>query len=90
MRVGILRIVCFAFILIAFSFSACKAKDEEKQNKDVGKDTSAVTADGKPKIVAVEAEFDFGKVKQGAAVEHVFKIRNEGNAPLKIEKARGS
>jgi hypothetical protein len=45
---------------------------------------------GAPKILAEQSAYDFGKVKQGATVEHTFKIRNAGNADLKIEKARGS
>jgi hypothetical protein len=45
---------------------------------------------GAPKIVAVESAFDFGKVRQGEEVSHIYKIRNEGTAELKIEKARGS
>lgn len=47
-------------------------------------------AGGAPKIVAVEATFDFGKVKQSQEVEHVFKVRNEGSAELRIEQAKGS
>jgi hypothetical protein len=47
-------------------------------------------AGGAPKIAAVEAVFDFGKVKQGQDVEHVFKVRNQGSAELRIEQAKGS
>lgn len=42
-----------------------------------------------PKITTATT-FDFGKVQQGELVEHVFKIRNEGDAELRIEKAHGS
>jgi hypothetical protein len=37
-----------------------------------------------------ETEFDFGKMKQGDQVEHVFKFTNTGNEPLIIEDAKGS
>jgi len=40
--------------------------------------------------IAAEAKYDFGKVRQGLPVEHVFKIRNEGDAELRIENAHGS
>ena len=37
-----------------------------------------------------QSEFDFGTVKEGAVVEHVFKFTNTGNAPLVIQNAAGS
>ncbi len=37
-----------------------------------------------------ETEFDFGKMKQGDQVEHIFKFTNTGNEPLIIEDAKGS
>jgi len=43
-----------------------------------------------PKIVAVAANHDFGKVKQGAVVEHTFKIKNQGAGDLIIRRAKGS
>ena len=43
-----------------------------------------------PKIVAVQASHDYGKVEQGKTVEHVFKLRNNGGSELIIERAKGS
>ncbi len=43
-----------------------------------------------PKIVALGAKHNFGKVKEGSQVVHVFKVRNGGKADLVIEKAQGS
>ena len=37
-----------------------------------------------------EPEFDFGTVKQGEIVEHVFKFTNVGKMPLTILKCRSS
>lgn len=68
---------------LLFTGAACSKKAEPDQK-------AQEKAGGKPKIVAVQAEFDFGRVKEGVDVEHVFKIKNEGNADLQIEKARGS
>jgi len=42
------------------------------------------------KIGFSETKFDFGKVKEGDTVMHVFKITNTGNEPLMIYKAVGS
>ncbi len=40
-----------------------------------------VSGDG-PQIVFEETEFDFGEIAQGEVVEHTFKFKNTGNAPL--------
>ncbi len=37
-----------------------------------------------------ETEFDFGTINEGDEVEHVFKFKNIGEAPLIIQSARGS
>jgi hypothetical protein len=37
-----------------------------------------------------QKEFDFGTVKEGQVVEHVFKFTNTGSAPLVIQNAVGS
>lgn len=53
-------------------------------------ENKAAAPKGAPKITATAQDFDFGKVKEGADVEHVFKITNKGTANLVIESARGS
>jgi hypothetical protein len=45
-------------------------------------------ADGVPKIAADQAIHDFGGIKASDTVEHVFTIRNEGTADLKIERVQ--
>jgi hypothetical protein len=42
------------------------------------------------KAVFSELVHDFGEVEEGETVEHVFKVRNEGDTPLNIGKVRGS
>ena len=37
-----------------------------------------------------ETGFDFGKVKEGDTLSHVFKISNKGNEPLVVYKTSGS
>ena len=39
-----------------------------------------------PKAVVPEARFEFGEVTAGAVVEHDFIVKNEGSAPLVIQK----
>ena len=50
---------------------------------------SAVLA-GAPKLVVEDADFSFGEVFQGINVEHTFRFRNAGDAPLSVEKVRSS
>ncbi|HXV21736.1 MAG TPA: DUF1573 domain-containing protein [Desulfuromonadales bacterium] len=45
---------------------------------------------GGPKLVAADADFSFGQVFQGTKVEHTFRFRNNGEAPLAVEKVRSS
>jgi hypothetical protein len=78
-------IIAAAMVL---SLGACQKK-EEPAIKDSEVAPKAETG-GAPKIVAAQDTFNFGKVKQGSVQEHVYKIRNEGTAELKIKKAKGS
>ena len=71
--------LCMAALLLGL---ACSKDEQEKKAPE--------KAEGQPKIQAVQAQFDFGKVKQGVDVEHVFKMKNIGAKDLFIEKARGS
>ncbi len=43
-----------------------------------------------PIIHFPEETYDFGALTQDTTVAHVFRVRNLGNAPLKLIKAKGS
>ena len=43
---------------------------------------------GTPKITADEAVYDFGAITVTDTVEHVFVIRNAGDADLKVERVQ--
>lgn len=75
----------YTLVLLILFISACGQKKEAAPTEPT-KDTP----DGVPMISAVEAEHDFGRVKQGAKVSHVYKIKNVGAKELVIEKTRGS
>jgi hypothetical protein len=57
---------------------------------DVTEVTTVESVQQGPKIVFEEKEFNFGSIKQGDKVEHTFQFKNEGDAPLKINHAKGS
>jgi hypothetical protein len=61
----------------------------QKSNASPGNDT--VRTDGKmPKITFPETEFDFGTISQQTKVSHTFKVKNTGDAPLNLIRAKGS
>ncbi len=43
-----------------------------------------------PKFEFAEENHDFGTIKEGDVVEHVFKFKNTGKSPLVIQSARAS
>ena len=50
-----------------------------------------VTADDPaPRAVVDAPVYDFGSVEQGAAVEHVFRVRNTGKAPMRVDQVKGT
>ncbi len=61
----------------------------EEQTPPGEANDGAVAASGAPQISLPENLFDFGKVTRGAKLTHNFKVRNTGDAPLKIIKAKG-
>ena len=48
------------------------------------------TATAAPQTAIDQPIFDFGSISQGKKVNHVFTIRNKGNAPLTIKSVRPS
>ncbi|WP_347374897.1 DUF1573 domain-containing protein [Aequorivita sp. Q41] len=84
--------VLIVAILSVFAFSSCKENAADK----VSEENVATAADrdadsGKfPVITFEENQFDFGTIEQGTNVEHVFKFKNDGEAPLMIVNAKSS
>lgn len=47
---------------------------------------AAVPAVEGPKLTCADAVYDFGAISPTKSVEHVFTVKNEGTADLKIER----
>ncbi|MBN1272008.1 MAG: DUF1573 domain-containing protein [Candidatus Aminicenantes bacterium] len=47
-------------------------------------------AEKNPKLSVSEKSWDFGEIKQGDVLTHIFKFKNEGGAPLEIFNVRAS
>ncbi len=55
-----------------------------------GDESAGIPVSGSPKIFFPDTVFDFGTLEQNASVSHTFVVKNTGNAPLKLIKAKGS
>jgi hypothetical protein len=88
LRKGFVVVVGISALLFALGCA-----DKKVGHADDGKGQAASKTSpskGEPKITALEKEFKFGSVKEGAVLEHVFRVRNDGNGELIIERASGS
>lgn len=79
-------------VLSVFAFSSCKDNAADKVNEE--NVTAAADRDADsgnfPAINFEENMFDFGTIDQGTNVEHLFKFKNTGTAPLMIVNAKSS
>lgn len=94
----------FILILaIAFSIISCKNEktdatveattapaESSTMTEAPAMDAAAVPTGPSTKIAFEETDFDFGTVKDGEKVTHVFKFTNSGENPLVISNAQGS
>jgi hypothetical protein len=83
------RIIVLA-LLIAVSLLEIRCKKAEENNTS-SENTSVADENTKySKILFEEYVFDFGKIKQGDTVKHVFVFKNDGTEPLLISNAVAS
>ena len=77
-------------LLVAVALTlACRGEAPPAENGVVESGAPVVAAkEGAPKIAADEAVYEFGAIGAADSVEHVFKIRNTGDADLKIERVQ--
>jgi len=63
---------------------------KEKTSPTDGTPVKDVEGKGAPKIYIPETLFDFGTVPQRSSYSHKFTVRNIGDSPLKLIRAKGS
>jgi hypothetical protein len=88
--VGILTVIIGVFLFFAehsLGIPDTLKTEVVKQTQNVEPPPTSEVA---PKISSNEPLYDFGEVRQGEKVEHVFKIQNIGSADLEIKRASGS
>lgn len=79
----------FLILLAAGTLSACNSTDKGTESATADTTTAAAKAD--PSIIKFNEEsFDFGKIKEGEKVTHVFKFYNGSMQPLIITNAVAS
>lgn len=81
-------LIGLVFILVDNKYKFFGTQDEKGTYKgviEVDKDKMYFTT-----AEYSEFEYDFGKVKEGDTVSHIFKLRNTGDEPLIIYKSAGS
>jgi hypothetical protein len=71
------------------SFTACNSNKEggETSDSSANKKEIALDPENSPIITFEETAFDFGNLKQGDEVKHIFKFKNTGKTNLIIETA---
>src|SRR5690606_9397521 len=82
-----------AFVaIVGLSFTSCKEDASKKvKEENVAQAEQRDEASTKlPVMTFEETEYDFGKIPQGQEVEHIFKFKNTGDAPLIVTNARSS
>jgi hypothetical protein len=86
------RTCLLALVIVAITvfLSGCLKMRSKRADPAKSSLSSQPLTKGKPKIVALEKEHDFGKVKEGTTLEYVFRVSNQGDRELVIEKASGS
>lgn len=73
--------------------AAKKVENTAKQTNNVAnqaKKASQVEATGNAKFEFTESVWDFGNIKSGEVVDHIFTFKNVGTEPLIISNAKGS
>jgi len=86
------KILLVVTVFSALLVTSCKENAAEKVKE--ANVSEAANRDAQASKFAImqfaEKEFDFGEIENGTPVEHVFKFKNTGDAPLVIVDAKAS
>lgn len=88
------KLVITLSAVLALGLTSCKDKGEasnmvKSENVEMAASRDAQSSE-LPVMEFDESEFDFGKISRGTNVEHIFKFKNTGDAPLVIVSATSS
>jgi len=97
-----MNIIKTSFLLFLVIFSSCgqdkktnvesNVTTTQEQAKEKGTPSESVKKDeaGTAQIEFEHKNFDFGEIKEGDVVKHIFKFKNSGSTPLIIKNASAS
>lgn len=83
-----------SFVAATVLFTSCnqaaKNADQETNSTENTAGTSAQANDGIGKMDFEETVYDFGTIKEGEVVKHVFKFENTGTSPVILSQVSAS
>lgn len=84
--------IFMAAVLAAFTLGSCNenAANKVKEENIATAAERDASSDKAPVITFEASEHDFGTIAKGTKVEHLFKFKNTGDAPLTIVDAKSS
>lgn len=90
-----LKVILMSFTAMAILASCGNSTQKNENTEGETVVTDAAANDGADasvlgKIEYVETEFDFGTVTEGDVVDHVFKFKNTGDAPVILSQVSAS
>src|SRR5690606_27086431 len=74
----------------ALMFTACNNNNKENTNGNQDSTAVATTQEGAGRMEFEEEAFNFGTIKEGEVVEHVFKFKNTGDFPVVLAQVSAS
>lgn len=77
-------------VVACLALSVLVACNLQVKNDQSSADSTSQSTENLGKIVFEEDSFDFGTIKEGEIVDHVFKFKNEGNAPVILAQVSAS
>ena len=81
------RTSLFALLLLGLSAAVLSPGAATAQTPKIQEPTNGGRS---PRLVVTESTYNWGKLLKGDTLEHKFTIRNEGDAPLLIEKVKAT
>ncbi len=78
-------------LTLSFVYTSCnQSTDASKASQETENVASSKSSDGIGIMTFKESEYDFGKVKEGEVIKHVFTFENTGNSPIIISQVSAS
>lgn len=81
-----------SFVAATVLFASCN-QEGKKTDADAQNTTESATTEGNDGIGKMEFEetvYNFGKIKEGEVVKHVFKFENTGTSPVILSQVSAS